>query len=73
MLDDSRKLCLSNGQIICLPDDATLIFEAENIANATPATISRCGLVYMDDTGVCIAKKSLSRFSQKINTLKLIE
>jgi dynein heavy chain len=42
-LDDSRLLCLPNGERIKL-DDARLrlLFETEDLAMASPATVSRC-------------------------------
>jgi hypothetical protein len=48
VLDDNKLLCLSNGQRIKLPADLRIIFEADDLKNCTPASISRCGIVYMD-------------------------
>ena len=48
VLDDSRLLCLANGQRIRLGDNIRLLFEAGDLREASPATISRCGMVYMD-------------------------
>ena len=41
-------LCLSNGQRIKLPLKLSLIFEVDNLDNASPATVSRCGMIYID-------------------------
>jgi dynein heavy chain len=47
VLDDSKVLCLSNGHRIGLPNGMRLIFEVDNLSSASPATISRCAMVYM--------------------------
>lgn len=45
LMDDNRKLCLSNGEIIPLAANSNLIFEIDNLSHATPATVSRAALV----------------------------
>ena len=47
VLDDSRMLCLSNGQRIRLKEDIRILFEVDNLEQASPATVSRCGMVYI--------------------------
>ena len=47
-LDDNKSLILPNGQKIKLENNLRLVFEVENLDQASPATISRCGMVYVD-------------------------
>ncbi|XP_070577565.1 LOW QUALITY PROTEIN: dynein axonemal heavy chain 6-like [Ptychodera flava] len=48
VLDDSKLLCLANGERISLTPGMRLLFEVDNLSQASPATISRCAMVYMD-------------------------
>ncbi|GIL68853.1 hypothetical protein Vafri_22075 [Volvox africanus] len=47
VLDDNRTLCLSSGEMMPLRDGVSLLLETDTIVHASPATVSRCGVVYM--------------------------
>ncbi|XP_075057079.1 dynein axonemal heavy chain 14 [Mixophyes fleayi] len=48
VLDDTRTLCLANSERIRLPQGMRMIFEVDTLSQASPATVSRCAMVYMD-------------------------
>lgn len=47
VLDDNMTLCLANGERIKLRSQLRMLFEVENLEAASPATVSRCGMVYI--------------------------
>jgi dynein heavy chain, axonemal len=54
LLDDSRKLCLSNGQIIKTSEYTKIIFETDNLDNTSPAIVSRLGILFMNEDDISI-------------------
>jgi dynein heavy chain len=53
VLDDNKILTLLNGDRIALPPSVSLLFEVEDLSVASPATVSRAGMVFVnaDDLG----------------------
>eukprot|EP00605_Chrysophyceae_sp_TOSAG23-4_P001498 GSChrysophyteH1.ASY1.ANO1.1642.1 assembled CDS len=50
VLDDNMTLCLANGQRIKLKSEMKCLFEVNDLAVASPATVSRIGVVYVTPT-----------------------
>ncbi len=48
VMDDNKLLTLPNGERIRLQNHCKLLFEVYDLQYASPATISRCGMVYVD-------------------------
>ncbi|XP_024136867.1 dynein heavy chain 10, axonemal isoform X4 [Oryzias melastigma] len=48
VLDDNKLLTLTNGDRIRLESHCALLFEVGDLQYASPATVSRCGVVFID-------------------------
>jgi dynein heavy chain 1 len=49
VLDDNKLLTLPSGERLSIPDNVRIILEVDSLAHTTPATVSRCGMVWFSD------------------------
>lgn len=46
VLDDNKLLTLPSGERLSIPDNVRIILEVDSLEQATPATVSRCGMIW---------------------------
>ena len=46
LLDDNKLICFANSERLKINEYISIVFEVENLKNASPATVSRAGMVY---------------------------
>ena len=49
VLDDNKLLTLPSGERLGIPDNMRIILEVDSLKQATPATVSRCGMIWFSD------------------------
>jgi dynein heavy chain len=72
VLDDNMMLCLANGERIKLNHSMRMLFEVMDLKVASPATVSRCGMVYMiaeDLEWRVVVKSWLEKWCSQMKTL----
>ena len=52
VLDDNKLLTLPSGERLSIPDNLRILLEVDSLAQATPASVSRCGMVWFSEDTV---------------------
>ena len=52
VMDDNKVLTLVSNERIPLTPEMRMLFEVATLEHATPATVSRAGILYLNDTDV---------------------
>lgn len=81
VLDDNKLLTLPSGERINIPPNISIIIEVDSLEQATPATVSRCGMVWFSEetltNSMCLVNLMNKMFkvdiagSQKISDAQL--
>nr|KAF6446457.1 dynein axonemal heavy chain 6 [Rousettus aegyptiacus] len=70
VLDDNKMLCLANSERIKLTPQVHMLFEVQDLKVASPATVSRCGMVFVDPEELKwmpYVKTWMKRIKKKLN------
>ena len=70
VLDDNKTLTLPNGERKELLPTVRVIFEVRDIGHGTPATVSRCGMVWFAENTVSV-DDLLQRYMSRLQQLPL--
>ena len=70
VLDDNKTLTLPNGERLELLPNIRVIFEVRDIGHGTPATVSRCGMVWFAEN-VVLVDDLLQRYIMRLQSMPL--
>jgi len=66
ILDDNKKMSLPNGESIRMSEGMCILLETDHLRNVTPATVSRCGLVFLHRRETCDSKAIFNQWLRQL-------
>ncbi|KAJ5078912.1 intein-containing dynein heavy chain precursor [Anaeramoeba ignava] len=72
VLDDNKILTLPNGERVALTPNVRVMFEVQDLRYATPATVSRCGMVWFSDDIISL-DMNFAHYLEKTKHVPLLE
>jgi hypothetical protein len=66
ILDDNKKMSLPNGESIKMSEGMCILLETNNMRNVTPATVSRCGLIFLHRKETCSPKAIFNQWLRRL-------
>eukprot|EP00124_Ichthyophonus_hoferi_P001082 Ihof_evm1s50 gene=Ihof_evmTU1s50 len=72
VLDDNKILTLPNGERLSIPPNVRIMFEVQDLKYATPATVSRCGMVWFS-SDVLSTNMVFKRYLARLSSIPLDE
>eukprot|EP00559_Dactyliosolen_fragilissimus_P007927 CAMPEP_0184869058 /NCGR_PEP_ID=MMETSP0580-20130426/32666_1 /TAXON_ID=1118495 /ORGANISM="Dactyliosolen fragilissimus" /LENGTH=2586 /DNA_ID=CAMNT_0027370293 /DNA_START=1 /DNA_END=7761 /DNA_ORIENTATION=+ len=72
VLDDNKLLTLPNGERLDIPTNVRIILEVDSLDHATPATVSRCGMIWFSKDIVSL-KMCLDHLFTSLRSQSLFE
>ena len=82
VMDDNKMLTLSNNERILLRPNMRLILETINLVHASPATVSRAGVIFLSDVdasswepsaSVWIKKRLAKQYGKRFQSISLTQ
>lgn len=70
-LDDNKLLTLPNGERLKIPSNLHIIFEVQSLKYTTPATISRCGMIFFGEALYSYEELLTFLLKEEINKMRL--
>jgi dynein heavy chain 2, cytosolic len=64
VLDDNHLLTMPNGERIQFAHNVNFIFECHSVSFASPATISRCGIIYTLSDPLSMVQRAVATFAR---------
>lgn len=70
VMDDNKLLTLPNNERIRMLDNCRLVFEVSDLQYASPATVSRCGMCWVDTKNLGYSPRYMKWIKEKFTLIE---